>query len=376
MRVIKSQQNGQDKQNKIFALFVFIDVRLWFQKLFSAIPLKLFSLLPILVLSGCRGSQSALDAGGVQSARLENLWWIFFAVCAAVYLIVMAVLLVAFYRAKKVGAGEDTPPETAPDAEREKRAGNVVKAAVVVTIIALFALMLTSFRTGRSVNSLSQAPEPLSIKVTGHQWWWEIEYRDKTPSNNVTTANEIHLPVGRPVRLELVSNDVIHSFWVPNLHGKKDLIPNLPTVFYLQADKPGTYFGQCAEFCGYQHAKMRFTVVAESPEDFNNWLNAGQQSSIQPATDLQKRGQEIFLTTSCVQCHTIQGTIAAARVGPNLTHIASRSFIAAGSLENTREHLQRWVTDPQLIKPGIKMPMNNYSPEDLQALIEYLESLK
>jgi len=336
--------------------------------------LNLLPALAAFLCASCRGSQSALDAAGVQSERLENLWWLFFYVCAAVYLIVMTVLLAAWYRAKKADA--ETAPEITPNAEREKRISNIVKGAIAVTLVTLFVLMISSFRTGRALNSLSKAQNHLSIKVTGHQWWWEIEYQDAIPSNNVMTANELHIPVGRPVKLELQSNDVIHSFWVPVLHGKKDLVPNLPTTIYFQADKPGTYWGQCAEFCGYQHAKMRFIVVVESPEEFDAWINTGRQSSIQPSTDLQKRGQEIFLTSSCTQCHTIQGTIAGGRVGPNLTHIASRPYIAAGSLQNTRGHLQNWVTDPQKIKPGIRMPMNNYSPEDLQALIEYLESLK
>jgi cytochrome c oxidase subunit II len=329
----------------------------------------------LVFLAGCTGGpQSALEPGGVQSERLENLWWLFFTVCGAVYLIVMAVLTAAFVRRKKAAA--DTAPETAPDAAGEKRLGVVVKTAVAVTIVALFFLMIVSFRAGRALNSLSKAAEPLQIKVKGAQWWWEIEYRDAIPANNVTTANELHLPVGRPVRLELQSNDVIHSFWLPNLHGKKDLIPNYPTTFYFQADKPGTYWGQCAEFCGYQHAKMRFIVIAEAPEDFDRWIAAQRQTPPPPATDAQKRGQEIFMTTTCAQCHTIQGTIAGGRVGPNLTHIASRPYLAAGSLQNTREHLARWISDPQLIKPGIRMPMNNYAPEDLSALVEYLESLK
>jgi cytochrome c oxidase subunit 2 len=327
-----------------------------------------------LLGASCRGAQSALDAAGVQSERLENLWWVFFYVCAAVYLAVMAVLIAAFFRTPKADAG--TAAEIRPDAAREKRLSNTVKAAVAVTLIALFALMIISFRTGRAVNSLAQSPDHLSIKIKGHQWWWEVEYQDATPSNNVTTANEIHIPVGRPIKLELQSTDVIHSFWLPNLHGKKDLVPNYPAVFYFQADKPGTYWGQCAEYCGYQHAKMRFMVVAEAAEDFNNWLVSQRQPSARPADDLQKRGQEIFLTSVCTQCHTVQGTPANGKVGPSLTHIASQQYIAAGSLENTREHLEKWVTDPQQIKPGIRMPMNNYSKEDLAALVEYLRSLK
>jgi cytochrome c oxidase subunit 2 len=336
--------------------------------------ISLFALAAAL-LGACRGSQSALDAAGVQSGRLAGLWWMFFSVTAAVYVITMAVLLVALLRRRK--GDEQTAPETAPDENREKRIGTTVKAAVAVTILILFTLMIVSFRTGSAIQTLANAPQPLQIKVTGHQWWWEIEYQDTLPSNNVTTANELHLPAGRPIKLILQSNDVIHSFWLPNLHGKKDLIPNYPTTFYFQADKPGTYWGQCAEYCGYQHAKMRFIVTVESEGDFENWYQAQQQPApASPATDMQKRGQDVFLVSTCTQCHTVQGTPAGGRVGPNLTHIASRSYIAAGSLANTREHLQSWITDPQKIKPGIRMPMHNFSDEDLQALVEYLESLK
>jgi cytochrome c oxidase subunit 2 len=329
----------------------------------------------VFFFTSCRGSQSALDSAGVQSGKLENLWWLFFSITGAVYLIVMTILLVAYFRRQKADA--ETASDMSPDEKNEKNIGNVIKGAVALTTIILFALMIISFRTGRAVYSLSQTEqEPLLIRVKGQQWWWEVEYQDKTPSKNVMTANEIHLPVGRPIKMQIESADVIHSFWIPNLHGKVDLIPNYKTTFFFQADKPGTYWGQCAEFCGYQHAKMRFIVIAETPEEFDKWIKAQQQSSVQPATDSEKRGQQIFLTTTCAQCHSIQGTQAFARVGPNLTHIASRPYLAAGSLQNTREHLQNWVTDAQKIKPGIRMPMNPLSPEDLEALINYLESLK
>ncbi|CAN5658651.1 cytochrome c oxidase subunit II [soil metagenome] len=376
MNTDKLKQDRQEEQDKRKILSVCICVHLWTKKM--VFNNRLFFVLLSFVLSGCRGSQSALDSAGVQSARLENLWWLFFFVCGAIYLIVMAVLLAAFFRSRREQkrANSETQPDVRPNPEREKRLGNIVKGAVAVTIIVLFVFMIASFRTGRAVNSLREAEQPLVIKVTGHQWWWEIEYQDRIPSNNISMANEIHIPVGRPVKFELQSTDVIHSFWVPNLHGKKDLIPGYKTTFVFQADKPGTFWGQCAEFCGHQHAKMRFIVVAESPEDFNNWVVAQRQSSVQPATNLQKRGQEVFLTTTCAQCHTSQGTPADGRVGPNLTHIASRSYIAAGSLPNTKGHLGGWISDPQKIKPGVRMPMNSYSSEDLQALLEYLQTLK
>lgn len=327
-----------------------------------------------MVLSGCSGKQSALDAAGIQAERLGNLWWLFFIICLVVYLIVIAVLVIAFFKTKK--ANENTEPDISPQPNREKRLVNIVKGAVAVTLAVLFVLMTISFRTGRAIDSLSKKPDPLSIKVIGHQWWWEIEYTNDNPSKNVLTANEIHLPAGRLIKLDLQSNDVIHSFWLPNLHGKRDLIPSYPTTLYFEADKPGVYWGQCAEFCGYQHAKMRFRVTVESPEEFDSWISAQQQSSSQPLNDLENRGQRVFLTTACAQCHTVQGTPAGGKVGPNLTHIASRPYIAAGSLQNTRDHLTNWVTDAQSVKPGIRMPMNTYSQEDLNALIEYLESLK
>ena len=328
-----------------------------------------------LLSLSCGGRQSAIDAAGIQAGRLESLWWIFFWVTAVVYVIVMIVLLTALFRGKKVR--EDAAPETRPSEHREARARYVIKGLVAVTLVVLFTLMFTSFRTGAAINSLSTDPPDLAIKVIGHQWWWEINYQDnETPSKNVTTANEIHVPIGRTVKLMLESNDVIHSLWMPNLHGKKDLIPIYPTTFYFRADKPGIYWGQCAEFCGYQHAKMRIMITAESAEEFEKWMNAGRQTPPSPTATLEARGRDIFTSSVCAQCHTIQGTIAAARVGPDLTHIASRPYIAAGSLQNNSDNLTSWIRDPQAIKPGIKMPMNQYSDEDMKALVAYLTSLK
>jgi cytochrome c oxidase subunit 2 len=273
-------------------------------------------------------------------------------------------------------ADSETAPDIKPDRSREHKVGNIIKAAVAVTVVILFALMIVSFRTGRALDTLSLSNDPLEIRVTGQQWWWQVEYVTPTPSNMVIGANEIHIPVGRTIKIDLVSHDVIHSFWLPNLQGKKDLVPNYPTTIYFRADKPGVYWGQCAEFCGYEHAKMRFMVIAQSPDEFDAWYASAQQRSVQPSTDSQKLGQQIFLQSVCTQCHTISGTPAAGRVGPNLTHVASKPYIASGSLVNDREDLMNWISDPQAIKPGIKMPMNTYSPEELNALVDYLQSLK
>ena len=169
---------------------------------------------------------------------------------------------------------------------------------------------------------------------------------------------------------------MIHSFWVPNLHGKTDLIPGRQTLTWVKADRPGTYRGQCAEFCGHQHAHMAFTVVAEPPEQFKAWYEAQLKPAAQPSTPAQARGQQVFLSSPCIMCHRVQGTDAGGRVGPDLTHVASRSHLAAGTLANTRGHLAGWVLDPQKIKPGTRMPPNNLEPADLQALLDYLQSLK
>jgi cytochrome c oxidase subunit 2 len=235
-------------------------------------------------------------------------------------------------------------------------------------------LLIDDFFTGRALSSYSGA-DALQIDVIGHQFWWEVTYPDVLASNQFTTANEIHIPVGRPVVLNLTSNDVIHSFWVPELHGKRDLIPAYGNKLTLRADRPGTYLGQCAEFCGYQHAKMRIVVIAEAPEQFAAWQNAQRQSARPPSNAAETRGQQVFLALSCLMCHTVQGTPAGGKVAPDLTHLASRNTIGAGILPNTREHLAAWILDPQVSKPGNKMPPNPMSSEDLQALLAYLGSL-
>jgi cytochrome c oxidase subunit 2 len=335
---------------------------------------KMLAIASIFLTACGHGDQSALDSAGIQSGRLNSLWWLFFFITATVYVIVMLLLVAAYLRVPR--AASKSEPDIDPNRARDRRVSNVIKGAVAVTVLTVFALMITSFRAGRAVDTLSQAQNPLEIKVTGQQWWWQVEYQDPTPSNMVTTANEIHIPIGRPIKIDLESHDVIHSFWVPNLHGKKDLIPNYPTTIYFQADTPGIYWGQCAEFCGYEHAKMRLMVIAESPEDFNAWYTASQARAPSPQTDSQKLGQQIFLRSVCTQCHTINGTDASGRVGPNLTHVASKPYIGAASLVNNRENLMSWITDPQAIKPGIRMPMNTFSESDLNALVDYIQSLK
>src|SRR4051794_6290725 len=327
-------------------------------------------------LAGCEGRQSALDPAGEQGRDIFGLWSVFFWVTLGVYLLVVLVLLAAIFRSRKmqneIPSAEPPLPE---EPRQEKRTGNVIGALVGVTIVILFGLFLGDLLVGRSLHALSD-PHPLGIKVTGHQWWWEVKYLSDVPSNIVTTANEIHVPVGKAVQLQLDSVDVIHSFWAPNFHGKKDLIPGHPTTFWFRATRAGTFRGQCAEFCGAQHAHMRFVIVADPADQFTNWLSSQAKPATQPTTDSQKHGQQVFLRTTCIMCHTIQGSGASATVGPNLTHVASRQMLAAGTLPNTRGHLGGWVLDAQHLKPGVRMPPNNLPADDFQALLDFLENLK
>lgn len=315
-----------------------------------------------------KGLHSVLDPAGPQAGRIEDLWWIFFWVCTAVFVLVLAALLAAIYRARRSQTGQG-------GREQERRLTRTVGAATVVSAVILIGLLVLSISTGRAVGS-SAPPDALTIEVVGHQWWWEIKYDHPIPSQSFTTANEIHIPVGRPIRIKTRSTDVIHSFWVPNLHGKRDLIPGKPSETWLQADRAGVFRGQCAEFCGAQHAHMAFVVVAEPPAAFESWRSAQLQPPPPPAQPLERRGQEVFLALPCPTCHTVAGTPAGGRVGPELTHLASRRTLAAGTLPNTRGHLAGWILDPQTQKPGNKMPAVALRSDDMEALLAYLESLR
>lgn len=320
------------------------------------------------------GIQSMLDSAGPQAGRIEGLWWLFFWVCAVVFALVMIALGMAVVRSRR-REGHRLDPLLDPPRERERRMARTVGGAAAVSLLILLGLLVASVSTGRAVLSPSP-PDALGIEVVGHQWWWEIRYEDPVPSRSFTTANEIHIPVGRPVRVKTRSADVIHSFWVPNLHGKRDLIPDFPSETWLQADRPGVFRGQCAEFCGHQHANMSLIVVAEPPEAFEKWRAAQLQTPPPPATPLLRRGQEVFLALPCPTCHTIAGTPAGGRTAPDLSHLASRRTLAAGTLPNTRGHLAGWILDPQTAKPGNKMPAVALESDDLQALLAYLESLR
>ena len=314
---------------------------------------------------------SVLAPAGPQAARIAALWWLMFWTLAVVFVLVLAMLSWTILRRRaSIGAADGVAA-----ARAERRMSLVIGAGVGVTVVVLFVLLVASVSTGRGLSSL-KAHDPLTVEVVGRQWWWEVQYDAPVASNRVTTANELHVPVGRPVLVKLRSPDVIHSFWVPSLHGKRDAIPGQANALWLQADRPGTFRAPCAEFCGMQHAHMALMVVAETSDEFEAWMTRQRQPAPQPRDPVTNRGRDVFLSTGCDLCHRIRGTDAAATVAPDLTHVASRLTLAAGTLPNTRGHLAGWILDPATIKPGTQMPSSSFAPEDFQALLAYLGTLR
>jgi cytochrome c oxidase subunit 2 len=320
-------------------------------------------------LAGCQGWQSSLDPQGPKADAIADLFWIFTGVCALVWVLVMVFLIGALLRRH----GE-RPDPLATDPMQERRFTIVVSTFVGLTTVTLIAL--TAFSYAGQKRLFDQHEGRVTLKVTGHQWWWEVRYEDAEPHRSFTTANEIHIPVGEPVRIKLESSDVIHSFWVPSLMGKQDLITGRQNLIQIQAGREGVYRGQCAEFCGWQHAHMSFLVVARPKEEFEAWRN-GQISARQPPEDDErKEGERVFLSNPCVMCHTVRGTSAGGRVGPDLTHVGSRRYIASGTLPTSRGTLAAWIVDPQGIKPGVHMPLIKLQPHELNPLVSYLDGLK
>ena len=314
------------------------------------------------------GAHSALDPAGPQAAAIKAwLWDPMYAAAVVTFVLVTGALLWAAFRRRDGG-------EAPTDPRHERRLTRAVGGATVATIIIVFAVLVLD---GAMTHATSGAPsDALRITVTGHQWWWEVQYPGHSADEIATTANEIHIPVGRPVVVELRSPDVIHSFWVPSLGPKRDLIPGRTNTLRLQADRPGSYRGQCAEFCGHQHAKMAFAVIAEPADRFDAWLRQQRAAAATPPDSLAQRGEQVFLAASCPLCHSVSGTPAGGRIGPDLSHLASRQTIAAGTRPNTRGNLAGWILDPQSIKPGTRMPPTALSSADLHALLAYLESLR
>ena len=320
-------------------------------------------------LVGC-GPRTTLGSSGESAARITHLTWFVYIVFIAVALTMFALLLLILTRRR--GSLTEKPTLERNEGETWIFVGGLAIPGAILAIIFFVSIrVLASFPARASEEAAAE------IRVTGHQWWWQVEYLGATPDLDVTTANEIHIPAGEPVDIALRSDDVIHSFWVPALHGKVDLIPGLENHVRVEALYPGVYHGQCAQFCGAQHAHMMITVVAQAPSDFRAWLASQRADAAEPVTDQQREGQEVFLSRPCGFCHTIRGTVAGGRVGPDLTHFGSRMELAAGTLPNSDGNLEAWITHAQSIKPGAKMPnLTQFNGEELRAVAAYLDQLK
>jgi cytochrome c oxidase subunit 2 len=319
------------------------------------------SALLTLALTACGSNYpSFLRSSGPDAAWQRGLWWILFAISAVIF---FEVILIMGYGAwRKPSAAEQ-------EAHHDFGTPLLWIGGIILPLIILATVL------GLTVDGMlttSDPPANLTIEVVGHQWWWEVRY----PSEHIITANEIHIPVGQPVRVELTSADVIHDFWVPQISGKIDAIPGETNTIQLEASTAGNYRGECLVYCGLQHANMNFLVVAQSPSDYDAWVSTESAPPAPPATTDLIQGQQIFLSSSCVYCHTVAGTSAQGTTGPDLTHIGSRQYIAAGVLPNNPGTLGGWINNPQQIKPGNLMPPSDFSGPDLQLLLAYLESLK
>jgi cytochrome c oxidase subunit II len=322
------------------------------------------------------GFQSAVDSAGPEAHRIAGLFWGFTILLAVIFVIVLGVMLWTLTRRHRGIEQEPLERTHIPSSETEHKLTRSVLTATVVTVVILIGLLVASVTTGNAISQRPNGGKGLVVEVTGQQWWWQVRYYNDDASRILTTANEIHIPVGRPVLIRGSSIDVIHSFWVPNLNGKIDLIPSHITTRWIEADRPGRFRGQCAEFCGAQHAHMALWVISEPQDQFDAWMNHQLEPAPAPTDADLIQGQEVFLQHACVYCHTIQGTGAFGSAGPDLTHFGSRSTIAAGTLPNTKGHLGGWIADPQNIKPGNHMATIDLKSEEVQPLLDYLESLK
>ena len=333
----------------------------------TAAAAALTAALSSCAVQGTPVQPSSLAPQGPDSIRVANLGWWMFAIAGVVLTVVTVLLLIAIFRRRSGG------PITDPTLPGDRKALTwVLIGGGVVPALVLAAVM--GFSISVENSNLSEATNQMPvIEVIGHQWWWEVRY----PQYGFTTANEIYIPAGQTVMFKLTTADVIHSFWVPQLHPKLDMIPGQTNTLTLKADQPGIYRGECAEFCGEQHAHMDLLVIAVPADQYTAWAAKEQQPAPNPVEgSLEKEGQQAFLGSSCVYCHTIRGTNASGNLGPDLTHLASRQTIGAGTLPNTPGNLAGWIINSQSVKPGNRMPPMDLSPDQLQALLAYLKTLK
>ena len=331
------------------------------------------------LLAGCRVAQTTLIGHGPASSKIAHLSWFMSILFLVITLIMWALLGWGFM--KRRGTLAEHAPVDAGGGQMWIAIGGLAIPLIVLTVLFVLGLnLLTDFpihgmHGGMDSNAM-QTMKP-EIRITGHQWWWEIEYLNADKSKQVTTANELHLPAHRPVNIEVITADVMHSLWIPALHGKVDLIPGHPNYIRLEASEAGEYVGQCAEFCGAQHAHMRLLAVAQEPEEYESWLDQQRQPGAEPTSPEAIAGQQTFLAGPCSMCHQVRGTVAGGRVAPDLTHVGSREYLAANSFPNDDAYLEAWVTHAQSLKPEAQMPdLTQFSGAQLRDLVAYLRQLQ
>ena len=316
-----------------------------------------------LVLCACAGEQSALSPGSPQAERIVTLFWVLTAGSGAILTGVVVLAAIAIFG-----------PERWRGALKEERFA--VGAGIIFPIVTLSLLLAYGTWVLRAGAPTASGEEPLHIGITGEQWWWRVEYRD---GEDVLfeTANELRIPAGRPVEIALTTADVIHSFWLPRLAGKLDMIPGRTNVLTLEADAPGVSRGQCAEYCGGAHAMMGFYAVAMAETEFEAWLDKEASDARAPATPEEQYGQELFNSYGCGACHAVRGTAANGTIAPDLTHVGGRVSLAAGTMPNDEAAFMRWIAENQHIKPGNAMPPFGFIEEDeLASIARYLASLR
>ncbi len=327
--------------------------------------------LPALLLDWAQylASPSIFSPASTPAHQIYQLAIFVALICGGIFVVVGGLLAYSVIRFRHRDGDEGREPPQIYGSTQIELAWTVIPVLIVVV------LFLT---TARVIHSIEDAPAPagaLHVTVVAHQWWWEYRY----PEYGVVTANELHVPVSdppgsTPTYLKLLSADVVHSFWVPKLAGKTHIIPNHVNHTWIDPQRPGLYLGQCGLYCGTQHAHMLIRVVVQSRADFERWIHHQQASAVEdPGV---AAGRHVFESTACINCHTVRGTVADGRFGPDLTHLMSRKTLASGMLQNTPENLRRWIADPDSIKPGVKMPAMKLDDEQLSELVAYLETLK
>ncbi len=331
----------------------------------SSLSLLFALVLPIL-LSACTwgGNHSPLNPASGPTETVNRLWWIMFWMSIVIEALVAGLVVISLIRFRRK-AGDPDPVQISGNT-RIEIAWTIAPAMILVVLLVL---TLTTM-----VNISEPKGTTMRVTVTGHRWWWEFDYQGM----NIVTGNEMHIPLDEPVHIDLRSADVIHSFWVPALAGKRDAIPGHDNTLWISANKPGTYRGECTEFCGAEHANMNFIVVAQPRAEFDAWVRGQQQPAATGQTGLAAEGAQTILAQACAGCHMINGVKGynVGKIGPNLTHVGSRQNLAAGTLENTPENLARWIRDPQEVKPEAKMPNLGLDEATIAKLVAYLESLK